>query len=594
MNNKIKTTLLTGMVIGGTVACANAQPVMASEMPSNNSSSTTSSAVSVNTKEIKEEGQVKKSDNMASLIGTKINIETKTTTTEGETAIKKVSEDDTQIVSEKVTPIEIKTEKKIETEVVNVKDEKELPSIKDGKGIDWKEVSKEGNTTTSKAEYVSDKDTKIEAIKKDTLIEGQEKVVVDKEAWDETKEIKIKDVFYDKEVKVGDVVNIDGIDYEVTKVDNEKSSHRVISVKNFETYSTIANHIEAPDGFHFNGYNSTDFDSKYWKKVIDVNIKKKTDNFKELTTDYKTLSWDNTGKLYCDKNNDNQQDQDTSAGGVNVYGDNINTKKGTNEYDKGASSERITRDLPVYYYLEKGKIIINELAGSLIAPYSEVTITGQNSGTIIAESVTYTSGESHRNISDKHLKDVTDDIYKISGKGNKVIHHDTITHTEKEEDRHEISYSYKELKEIIDIITTSRKETIVTEKPKKDIPKHEESKHHKHHNDTPQEPEVINHTATHEPYIIPQEPVIVPVVNTIITTATPVIDETQPTSTIIEDIQIQNDVTPIIEDIKQVKEIKNSSIPKTIDKNPLNILLGLQVATIVILLLTLFGNKKQK
>ena len=60
MNNKIKTTLLTGMVIGGTVACANAQPVMASEMPSNNSSSTTSSAVSVNTKEIKEEGQVKK------------------------------------------------------------------------------------------------------------------------------------------------------------------------------------------------------------------------------------------------------------------------------------------------------------------------------------------------------------------------------------------------------------------------------------------------------------------------------------------------------------------------------------------------------
>ena len=63
-----------------------------------------------------------------------------------------------------------------------------------------------------------------------------------------------------------------------------------------------------------------------------------------------------------------------------------------------------------------------------------------------------------------------------------------------------------------------------------------------------------------------------------------------------EDIQIQNEVapTPIIEDIKQVKEIKNSSIPKTIDKNPLNILLGLQVATIVILLLTLFGNKKQK
>ena len=335
------------------------------------------------------------------------------------------------------------TIEQIKNTKIKVKDESELPIRKDGNELEWSKVSDNAYKTT----YISVNGMKITAYKH-ILVVKNGKVI--REAYDEEAvDLTITNQKSDVEVKIGDKKVVNGIEYTVTNVSSKSLSEtkfikdtikRDIDVNNYELYSTVSQKLDAPNYFHFNGYNSNKLDVDYWTEVI----KQNKDKLIPLTDDYKKASWGNF--LICDKNNDGQQDQDTSAGGVNSYGVRIKTIDETKEKEVGASDELITKGLPIYYYLGHDKIIINELAGELIAPYANVEIIGQNSGCIIAKSVKFNNGEAHRNISGKELVHYTKNAttktsYIWSGEYKRIIHHDA-----EYEDVNDIQFEYEEEK----------------------------------------------------------------------------------------------------------------------------------------------------
>ena len=367
------------------------------------------------------------------------------------------------VLSENVQAKELQnnTIEQIKNTKIKVKDESELPIRKDGNELEWSKVSDNEYKTT----YISVNGMKITAYKHISVIKNG-KVV--REAYDEEAvDLTITNQKSDVEVKIGDKKVVNGIEYTVTNVSSKSLSEtkfikdtikRDIDVNNYELYSTVSQKLDAPNYFHFNGYNSNKLDVDYWTEVI----KQNKDKLIPLTDDYKKASWGNF--LICDKNNDGQQDKDTSAGGVNSYGVRIKTIDETKEKEVGASDELITKGLPIYYYLGHDKIIINELAGELIAPYANVEIIGQNSGCIIAKSVKFNNGEAHRNISGKELVHYTKNAttktsYIWSGEHKTTIHHDA-----EYEDVNDIQFEYEEEK--IEKPVIPDKSTTSTEKEK--------------------------------------------------------------------------------------------------------------------------------
>ena len=355
------------------------------------------------------------------------------------------------------------TIEQIKNTKIKVKDESKLPVRKDGNELEWSKVSDNEYKTT----YISVDGMKITAYKHISVINNG-KVV--REAYDEEViDSTITNQKSDVEIKIGDKKVVNGIEYTVTNVSSKSLSEtkfikdtikRDIDVNNYELYSTVSQKLDAPNYFHFNGYNSDKLDVDYWTEVI----KQNKDKLIPLTDDYKKASWGNF--LICDKNNDGQQDKDTSAGGVNSYGVRIKTIDETKEKEVGASDELITKGLPIYYYLGHDKIIINELAGELIAPYANVEIIGQNSGCIIAKSVKFNNGEAHRNISDKELVHYTKNAttktsYIWSGEHKTIIHHDA-----EYEDVNDIHFEYEEEK--IEKPVVHKSQPKISDKPKEE------------------------------------------------------------------------------------------------------------------------------
>ena len=186
---------------------------------------------------------------------------------------------------------------------------------------------------------------------------------------------------------------ISTLDNVTVKAQTVPSNEFSIDVNNYELCSCVAQTVTTSEGCHLNGYVCKNFNQKYWIDVIEKNKGK----LKSFTDDYQTYSPDL--QFYCDRDHDGNPDKDAKAGGINVYGKTIKTVENTKAFEDGRDSELITNGLPVYYYYGKSPIEIDELSGALIAPYTDVTIHGQNSGCVIAKAVTYTGGEAHRNIS---------------------------------------------------------------------------------------------------------------------------------------------------------------------------------------------------
>lgn len=147
-----------------------------------------------------------------------------------------------------------------------------------------------------------------------------------------------------------------------------------VTVNDYEDYSIIVGGYDNSCS-HLHGKTSVadNYDAKYWNNIIEAN----KDSMVDVLKDYHSVEW----AEYLVN-----EDSKTSAGGVN-----------TKEWKLNNPENDTCRPI-VYYYLGTDDLKIREVAGALIAPNANVTIYGQNSGTVVAKSLSFEwGGECHLN-----------------------------------------------------------------------------------------------------------------------------------------------------------------------------------------------------